>query len=174
MIIIPILWGAYKGFQRGFLLTIISIFSFVIAIILGLKFFQITLQLLAPYTNLSKSILVYLAFFITFLLSLFLVNKLGNFIKNTVHYTLLGSVDSLIGALVGGLRFALIVSIVLWGADTVGLIAAETKEQSVLFKYIAPLAPACMAYVSQVVLFGQDIFQSIKNIIQNSATNPQP
>ncbi|MEM9981532.1 MAG: CvpA family protein, partial [Bacteroidota bacterium] len=125
-ILIPILWGAFKGYKRGFLLTFISLISFFLALVLGLKFYQVIMEAIAPSIKVSESFLPYIAFFITFALIWFGINKLGDYLKRVLDATLLGGVDNLVGAALGGLKFAFFISLFLWLFNKLGAFDQKT------------------------------------------------
>jgi len=51
--LIPILWGAYKGFSKGLIITIASLLALVIGVWGGLKFSNFTSGYLVDWFNIS-------------------------------------------------------------------------------------------------------------------------
>ncbi len=170
-ILLPLLWGAHKGYQTGAVMTLISTISFFLAIVLGFKFFHFTLQLIAPHTDLKNSAMPYVAFIVTFLVIWFVINRLGNYLKGMLDSTVLGSFDSLIGAGFGVLKFAFFVSIFLWLFNSLKTFDNSLLKGSLLFPVIEPVAPYLVGNASKIMLMGQDIIEDTKKIINQSQPN---
>ncbi|GAB4132714.1 MAG: hypothetical protein OHK0045_14810 [Raineya sp.] len=169
-ILIPVLWGAHKGYQSGLLMTALSLISFIVAIILGFKFWVVTLKLLKPIMgNMSESIMPYVAFVATFAVCFFLANRFARYLKNTLDATVLGSFDNLLGAGLGGLKFAFFVSLFLMVFHKVGNQITpknnELTKGSLLYPVVEPLAPYAVKNISSIVAFGEDVIQEAKQII---------
>ncbi len=172
-ILLPLLWGAHKGYQTGAVMTLISTISFFLAIVLGFKFFHFTLQLIAPHTDLKNSAMPYVAFIITFVVIWFLINKLGNYLKGVLDSTVLGSFDNLIGATFGVLKFAFFVSVFLWLFNSLKTFDNTLLKGSLLFPVVEPIAPYLVSNASKVMLLGQDIIEDTKKIINQDKNIPQ-
>jgi membrane protein required for colicin V production len=108
-IIIPILYGAYKGYRRGIIVEGVSILAFVISVMIGFKFLNESMGFLSPYlTNpITQRILPYIGFAVLFFPIIFLINKLGWLLRSSTKATILGNFDSLLGATFGTLTWAL-------------------------------------------------------------------
>ncbi len=167
-ILAPILWGAHKGYERGFLLTFLSMISFFVALVLGFKFYHVTMRAIAPSINVADSWLPYIAFFITFGLIWYAIHKLGNYMKGVLDTTLLGSFDNLIGAGVGALKFAFFASIFLWLFNSLRTFDDKVFADSLLYRFVEPVAPYVIRNTSKIVLAGQDILEETKNTLQLS------
>lgn len=144
IILIPILYGAYKGYRRGFIIEIVSILAFVISVIIAFKFLSESTSFVSKYISnpLTTRLLPYIGFAVLFLPIVFLINKLGWLLRSSTKNSLLGSFDTIIGAAVGMLTWAFGVSIVFWLIQSVGIKIAENQiDKSILHPIIAPIAP---------------------------------
>lgn len=167
-IALPILWGAHKGYQKGFLLSLITFLAFFVALLLSFKFFHVTLQVLANFVNVSDSTMPYIAFFITFGLMLYAIMWIGKRLKSTINNTLLGSFDSLLGAALGGLKYALFVSAFLWLFATFKTFQDNTLEESLFYPVVSPLAPYVVEHSSEWISKGKGIIEASKEIVQEA------
>ncbi len=144
IILLPILYGAYKGYRRGFIIEIVSILAFVISVIIAFKFLSESTHFISKYINnpLTTRLLPYISFAVLFFPIVFLINKLGWLLRSSTKNSLLGSFDTIIGAAVGMLTWAFGVSIVFWLISSVGIKIAENQiDKSILHPIIAPIAP---------------------------------
>jgi membrane protein required for colicin V production len=180
-ILIPILWGAHKGYQSGLLMSALSLLSFIVAIILGFKFWVVTLKIIKPMMgDMSNSIAPYVAFVVTFAVVFFLANRFAKYLKNTIDSTVLGSFDNLLGAGLGALKFAFFVSLFLMIFHKIGNQITpnnnELTKGSLFYPMVEPLAPYAVKNISSIVAFGSDVIQEAKEIINEkpSSNNKKP
>jgi membrane protein required for colicin V production len=108
-ILLPILWGAFIGYQRGIIIEVISILAFIISVIIGFKTLGVASDWLSPYmtSKVTDRVLPYVGFGAVFFPIVYLINKLGWVLRKSIKATVLGQFDSLVGALVGGMTWAL-------------------------------------------------------------------
>lgn len=168
IILFPLLLGAYNGYKRGLLLEVIAIFAFVLAVVLGFKLLHVGLDFLSPYVNSSNRFLPYFAFAIIFFPIIFLVNKLGSLLRKSLQYTLIGSFDSMAGAIVGIFTWAFGVSVFLWLINAVGvLIPNSAITDTFLYPVIVPIAPTVISKASALLPLGGDLIEAIKKLLED-------
>lgn len=166
VIIIPILFGAYHGFQKGFLMEIVSLLAFILAIIGGFKLLHLGMEFLDKHFEINGNLLPYIAFIAIFILIVVGLTLLGKMLKKILDLTLLGSVDSLAGSILGALKWAFGISVLLWLTSYVGLLLPqETTDKSIFYPFIDPIAPVTIDYVSTIFPFASDLFEVIEKFI---------
>jgi len=130
------------GFQRGFLLSIIGLFGFVVAVILGFYFMNPMNEWLAQNVDSVNLSFPIISFLIIFLISMSLISLIGWILKKIVNMVLLGSVDAMAGAVLGVIKAAFFISLFIWLLDKYGVdLDYKLDEGSELLGYIKPLAP---------------------------------
>jgi len=77
IILVPILFGAYKGFQKGLVMELVTIIAFLLATIASFKLLYVGVALLEPYLGKNESVLPVVSFVIIFVLVIYLVTLLG-------------------------------------------------------------------------------------------------
>jgi membrane protein required for colicin V production len=166
IILVPLLFGAYHGFKKGFLMEIVSLLAFVLAIIGGFKLLHTGMELLDQHFDINGNLLPYVAFIVIFILIVIGLNMLGKMIKKALDMTLLGSVDNIAGLILGTLKWAFGISILLWLTSYVGLLLPEEYiNQSMFFGYVEPIAPVTVDYISTIFPFANDLFEMIEGLI---------
>ena len=105
IILVPLLWGAYKGFTKGFVMEIVSLLAFVVAILVAFKTLHLGIELIRPYIS-AESFLPLISFVIIFIGVVLLINLAGKLIKKFLDITLLGKVDDIAGAVLGAFKWA--------------------------------------------------------------------
>jgi len=148
-------------------MEIVSLLAFVLAIIGGFKLLHTGMELLEEHFEISGNLLPYLSFLAIFILIVVGMNLLGKILKTVLDMTLLGSVDSLAGLILGTLKWAFGVSIVLWLTSYVGVLFPDTYiENSQLYGYIEPIAPVTVEFISTIFPFANDLFEMIEGLIR--------
>jgi membrane protein required for colicin V production len=165
LILLPLLWGAYNGYRRGLLLEIIAIVAFVLAVVMGFRLLDLGLDFLKPYfSGNSRTYMPYFAFAIIFFPIILLVNKLGQLLRRSLQYTIIGNFDSMAGAIVGIATWAFGVSVFIWLVTAVGiLIPPDAVENTYLYPVVSPIAPTVISKASALIPMGGDVLDSIKN-----------
>lgn len=165
----PLLFGAYHGFKKGFLMEIVSLVAFVLAIIGGFKLLHTGMELLEQHFEINGNLLPYIAFIVIFILIVVGLNLLGKILKKVLDMTLLGSVDNLSGLILGTLKWAFGISVILWLTSYVGMLIPDSYvEDSILYSYIEPIAPVTVDYISTILPFANNLFEMIEDLIQST------
>lgn len=144
VIIIPMLWGAYKGFTKGLIVEVASIASLLLGIYGAIHFSGFMAKILADKFGMTSQYTPLIAFAIVFLgivLVVFLIAKLINKLTEKIA---LGTVNKILGAVFGIAKFTLIMSIVFIifnkADEKASLISKETKDKSLLYNPMMQLS----------------------------------
>lgn len=113
IILVPLLWGAVRGFMKGFIISI----SGLIALILGIYGAILLSDQLGAYLaeahGLEGAMMPMIAFALVFLAIMVGVHFLGKLIQKVVKLAALGLVDKLAGGLFGIAKAVLILSVII-------------------------------------------------------------
>jgi len=145
IICIPVAWGLFKGFMKGFILEVAMLFALLGAIWVAVNFSDFISRQLHDRLGWHTTYLPVIAFVLLFIGVLIGVYALAKLLEKTVDAASLGPLNKLFGALFGGFKFVLILSVVFFLIDSVErslpMISVEKKSQSLLYKPIAAVAP---------------------------------
>ena len=171
ILLIVLLIGAYRGFQKGLLIEVVGIAALVIAVVAGFKLLHAGIDLLHAHFGNFSHLVPFIAFILIFLIILVLINLLGSAVKKVLDLTLLGSLDNLAGALLGVLKWAIAMSIFLWLTHMVGFrIPEATRQASLIYPLIEPLGPVAIKFISSLIPFTGDLVEAINNLIEPPST----
>lgn len=154
--------GTYEGYRKGFLLGVLGLFGFVIAVILALNFMDPMSDWLGENVTEFNLGFPIMGFVVVFVLTLLFIKVAGWILKQLMDMVLLGPLDSIVGALFGAVKAAFFISLFFWQA---GLFKLEmpkkwTKDSEMLY-FIEPIAPAIVAAVEP---FFPNIEESLKKL----------
>jgi membrane protein required for colicin V production len=158
--------GAYEGYKKGLLLTIVGLIGFVLAIILGVYFMEpMSVWLAQHLDNLSFAFPVF-AFLIVFGLTMLLVGVAGWILKAMVHMILLGSLDSIGGAILGIAKAAFFISLFMWLCGLFDLrIPKDWSAESQVLPYVEPMAPAVIWVLEPIIPKVGELQKTIEGIV---------
>lgn len=156
VIAIPLLWGAYKGFQRGVIYEIAFIIGLIIGLYAAFKFSGWVETMLHSVVDASSTIPHWVSFIIVLGIILAIFLLYARLLEGVLKAGDLNAVNKIFGALFGILKFSLVVSVILWGLKSLepqfNFINAQTKNESKLYPPILSTAT-----------FLNPAFQDLKN-----------
>lgn len=154
LIIAPLLWGAYKGFQKGLIFEIAMILGLIIGVYLGFKFSGLIYKLLQEVIPDEGQLLNYLSFFIVFGAILLIFIFYARLMEAVLKITSLNLFNKIAGALFGLLKFALAISVIFWlikpMQNSVNIIPEKARKESMLYEYVLKIASSISPAVKDV------------------------
>jgi membrane protein required for colicin V production len=145
VLIIPLLWGLYKGFTKGLIIEAASIIALGLAIWGGVKFSDFLTGYIREHFSWNTKYLPIISFAIIFLGTLFGVYAIAKLLERVVKAVALGFVNKLAGGIFGILKFGLILSVIIFILNAVEknfqLIPSEMKQESLLYEPVGKIAP---------------------------------
>ena len=158
IIIIPLLWGAFKGFKKGLIIEIASLVALFLGVWGGVKFSSISAEYLSEMFDISEKIMPLISFAITFILIVIAVFTLAKLLQKFIKMVALGLVNKITGAIFGLLKFALIISVILNLVNMVNaevnFIEPEMKNSSLLYEPVSKIALVLIPGLSDISLNG--------------------
>ena len=146
IILLCLMWGAYKGFKKGFIIQSFVILALVLAIWGGFAFAGKLEPFIQQHFRITDAVCYIISFIIVFLLIMILVYTSGFFVSKVVDAVTLGMINRLSGAAFGILANALILSVFILLFDRINdkkqFVESETLEKSYLYEPVGKVAPA--------------------------------
>ncbi len=141
-------------------MTLFFLLALVIGVFLGFKLMREGMALLHEHFNADQTFLPYLSFCIIFIAVIVLVIFVGSRIKSSVDQTFLGKVDALAGALLGAIKYAFGLSVIIWLAESLKIQLPENwLAGSHLYPVTAKVAEKASAFLGQFIPFFKEIFR---------------
>lgn len=146
-----LLWSAYRGFSKGFLIMAASLAALVLGVWGAIRFSDLTATVLIENFEMQGRYTALVAFALTFIGIVILVHLLARALDKLVRAVALGFVNRLAGLAFALLRTAFLISIVLVILNSIDrrapFIPDQHKESSLLYKPLSRLAPAIFPYL---------------------------
>jgi len=136
---ILVVYGFYQGFSSGLIKTVFATLSLIVAIVAALKLSPILIETLQSSLSINPAITFVLGFVLTFILFVIVIRFIGKKLEGLMESLHIGGVNKLLGGLVMGFFFALLISIAVHFMNKIELISDKQKEASFTYPLLEPL-----------------------------------
>ncbi len=154
IIIIPLLWGAFKGFKKGLIIELASLIALFLGVWGAIKFSTVTGNYLNESFTLDEKFLPLISFAVTFILIVVAVYSLAKLLEKIIKAVALGFINKLAGLAFGVLKVTLIVSIMLYIVDKINrkfsFIEPHQIETSLLYNPVKNIAPVVLPVIDDL------------------------
>jgi len=145
VIVIPLVWGAYQGYKKGFVIELASLAALILGIYAAIYFSYYIAGLLGDNTSLDDKYINITAFILTFILVVLTVYFIGRLIEKFIDILMLSFINRVAGIIFGIFKWAFLLSILIFVMDIFDekktLVNEETRKNSIMFTPIASFAP---------------------------------
>lgn len=135
IILILLLLGVFRGWRTGLVKQIISIGGLVAGLLIAKLCYAMVGDTLAPHLGNQTTLAQILAFILIWIAVPAILGLLGELVTTVLDKLfVLGTVNSVLGALLGLIKFQLIIGSLIWVLSATKIIGEATMQQSVLCK----------------------------------------
>lgn len=164
---IPILWMAYRGFTKGFVIEITTLLALLVGIYMAINFSFYAAALINDNFTVEDKYMSILSFAVTFIVVVIIIMLLGRLLEKVIDMIALGFIDKLAGGVFGILKGALIISAILLVINTFdkkeAVISPKLKTNSMLYAPVASVLPTILPMIN---------FEDFSNPFEDEPTNP--
>jgi len=143
ILILPIIWGAIRGFKRGFLVEITTLVGLVAGIFLAVIITDIVGRVLAGMVTWNLLPVKFLTFVIIFVLVMVAITVLAKVIGHVLRTVHLNLLNRIAGLAAGAAKLALILSILMVFVNYLNphitILSERAREGSFLLAFIESL-----------------------------------
>ncbi|MTI87354.1 MAG: CvpA family protein [Balneolaceae bacterium] len=141
IIVVPILYFAYKGAVNGLVTEILNIVALVLGVFITFNYLNAFTDIIAPLFEEGASYVPFVSGAILFLGTLLMVALVAYGTKELLEAANLGLLNRSTGALFGALKSGIVVSVILLILAGFNFPAKEARNQSYTYAYVIYLAP---------------------------------
>jgi len=147
---IMLVGGIISGFKNGIIGEIASIAALILGVWGSIKFSWWTADLLGTWGIHSEHMNI-ISFVITFILIVVLVHVLASMLNKLLDSLALGFVNKLLGMVIGIIKTALIVSVLIFALDALDeegkFINNQVKEKSLFYEPLGSIVPGILPFL---------------------------
>ena len=111
ILVIPLLYGLYRGFTKGLILELASLLALTLGIYGALHFSSFVFEFLSSYFEIKTVYLQGTSYAFTFLIIVMLISFTGKILTMLIKLVALGFINRIMGAIFGGIKVLLILSV---------------------------------------------------------------
>lgn len=141
IIAIPLLWGAIMGFKKGLILELASLAGLFLGIWGSMRFSEMMGNYLSEWLSISASLISLISFVLTFAIIVIAVYLLAKLIDKSLKIVSLGLLIRISGAIFGMLKYALILSVLLYTFEAINnrweIVEKEKYQTAYSYKAIS-------------------------------------
>jgi membrane protein required for colicin V production len=141
--IILLIFG-FKGLRKGLIIEVVTLVAFGAGIYGAMHFSDFTSERLQDFMEINPKYLNTIAFVLTFIILVVVVNLIGRLISKAIKSLNLGFFDKLGGFVFGVLKGVLLCStfvLVLNNLQWTGIIKEKVRKESFLYTYVEKTVP---------------------------------
>ncbi|MDX2196516.1 MAG: CvpA family protein [Cytophagales bacterium] len=165
ILLIPLIYGAYDGYKKGFVMTVFTLLAIALGTIGAFKLLQMGIKMLQSSFSQMPDLLPFVAFMLIFLAIYTGVYLLGMALKQTLSFSIFaGTLDNTAGAIIGVLMWAFITGVLVW------LIKISNFEWvlpytdgAVIYDFLSKIPPRGMSLFTWLIPFSNHLFRDIKS-----------
>lgn len=167
LLAVPLLWGAVRGFMKGFIISISGLLALIAGVYGAILFSDQVGVYLQEEHGFEGAMMPMIAFALVFLAIVVGIYFLGRILEKVVKLAALGIVDKLAGGLFGLAKAALIVSVVLLLVEQADhyfeFLPKEEVQTSVLYEPISDITQEYFPLIADSQAF-QQMIESAKEM----------
>jgi membrane protein required for colicin V production len=161
----------FKGYTRGLIVAIFSLFAFLIGLAAALKLSAVVAQKLQEKMNIEGYFLPIISFALVFIAVVLVVNVAAGLLRKAVRLAFLGWIDSFGGILLYAVIYLMIFSIILFYATKINLISPEMQRASVTYSFVAPWGPKVIDWLGKLLPFFSNLFSDLSHFFEGVSHN---
>jgi membrane protein required for colicin V production len=163
LFLILLLWAVFKGLRQGLIIAVVSALAFILGLAAAMKLSASLAGYLRAHTSLSGRWLPVLAFILVFLAVVLLVRWAGRLMEAAVEITMMGWLNKLGGILLYAAAYTIILSVLLFYAVQLRLIADSTLSSSITYSFVRPWGPVVIDGFGNFIPFFKGMFTQLED-----------
>ena len=140
ILLIPLLYGLYRGFTKGLIIELASLLALTLGIYGALHFSSFTFEFLSDYVEIKTVYLQLASYGLTFLIIVMVISLTGKILTMLIKLVALGFINRMMGAMFGGIKVLLILSVFILFFDRFnkqfGMVKDEVLNASFMYNSI--------------------------------------
>ena len=165
-LLLILVMSAFKGWTKGFIMAVISMVSFFIALALALQFSGWVEGYLKKQSASDSDWMAFFAFLIVLIGAIVAIRLLGKIIEKSVELVMLGLVNRLAGILLYLFIYLSLFAVVLVYLKQFGLLGSDTAISSKSYTYLISFGGWVIDFFAEWLPSVKNLFNETKEFIQ--------
>lgn len=157
----------YKGYTRGFIVSVVSFFAIVVGLAAAVKLSVIMANWLQQSTHINSQWLPFLSFTIVMIGVILLLRLLANMLQKSVEFLLMGWANKMGGMLFYVIIYTLIFSVVLFYANKMSILKQNTIAASTCYSFVQPWGIKAINGFGKIIPIFKDSFTQLSTFFDS-------
>ena len=158
-----------KGYQRGLVIGLFSLVAVIIGLAAAMKLSTVVAGYISEAVKVSEEWLPIISFAVVFLIVLLLIRLGARAIEKAIEVVLLGWVNKIGGIILFTAIYITVFSVLLFYAEQMKLLQADTIDKSVTYSFVQPWGPKAMNGFGSIVPIFKDMFSELEQFFDGVA-----
>ncbi len=158
-----------KGYQRGLVIGLFSLVAVIIGLAAAMKLSTVVAGYIGKAVKVSEEWLPIISFAVVFLIVLLLIRLGARAIEKAIEVVLLGWVNKIGGIILFAAIYITVFSVLLFYAEQMKLLQADTIDKSVTYSFVQPWGPKAMNGFGSIVPIFKDMFSELEQFFDGVA-----
>ena len=163
VVAIIIILAMIKGYQKGLIVAVFSFIALFVGLAAAIKLSTVVAAYIGKVVKVSEQWLPLIAFVAVFIIVVLLVRAAAAVIERTVQFAMLGWINRLGGMIFYVALYIMVLSVVLFYAEQIGLIQSTTTGKSLIYSYIQPLGPKAINAFGSLLPVFKNMFRELQD-----------
>ncbi|TNE71840.1 CvpA family protein [bacterium] len=168
IVLVPIAYFAYKGFQSGIVKEVLSIVGMVLAVFLTINYLDETVQLAKTTFNLQQDFNPFIWGILLFVVVLIATNLITWLIGKVLSAANLSAINKLLGLAFGALKASILVSAVLIMLSGFNIPNEDSRKASMSYGVMLQVAPTAYNMIAKIYPGAESFSDTIKKTIDEN------
>ncbi len=161
--IVLLIMAAIKGYSRGLIVAVFSFIAIIIGLAAAMKLSAVVAGWLFESTHISMTWLPVLSFAIVMFGVVLLVRLGANMVQRSVEFALMGWINKVGGILLYAAIYTTVFSVILFFAEKINMIKADTIMASKFYSFIQPWGPKAINGFGFIVPLFKGMFTQLES-----------
>jgi membrane protein required for colicin V production len=155
--------AAYKGYTRGFIVSVVSLVAIIVGLAAAVKLSAVVGNWLSKTVNIGSQWLPFLSFIAVMVGVILVLRLVANVLQKSVELLLMGWANKLGGILFYAIIYTLIFSVVLFYANKLGIIKQRTIDESKCYAIVQPMGIIVINGIGYVIPLFKNVFIQLES-----------
>lgn len=162
--------AAFKGYRNGLIVAVFSLAAIVIGLSAAMKLSAYVAAQLGTYASISQAWLPFISFALVMIVVIILIRLGAAAIQKMVEMVFLGWVNKLAGIALYAVIYILVLSVILFYAESLHLLDTGTIQSSRTYEFVQPWGPKVINGIGNIIPLFRDLFGSLSDFFEQPVT----
>lgn len=162
LFLILMLSAAYKGYTRGFIVSVVSLVAIIVGLAAAVKLSAVVAVWLGKTVNIGSQWLPFLSFIAVMVAVILALRLVANVLQKSLELLLMGWANKIGGILFYAIIYTLIFSVMLFYADKLGIFHQDTIAASKCYGFVQPIGIKVIHGIGYIIPLFKNVFEQLE------------